>query len=329
MGFDNAYPASARAYRYLRVMNQATKTPSQQTLRANGIDIAWDRFGRDTDPAVVLIMGLGGQLIHWPPALCEALADAGLQVIRFDNRDAGLSSWMRDAPVPNLPRAWLRGRLGLPQSSAYGLNDMARDTIGLLDALGLPSAHIVGVSMGGMIAQILAARYPERVASLGLIMTTSGHRRLPGPSLALQARLGRPPRDRSREGRIAHSMQTWQLIGSPAYPPEEAALREQVEVSLARASNPAGMARQLHAIMASGSRTRLVARIRQPTTVIHGTADPLVPVAAADDLARRIAGAQLHRIDGMGHDFPPVLQPRIAQHLLDNIRRGAPIMNAA
>ena len=289
---------------------------------ANGITLHYDTFGDPAHPAIVLIMGLGAQMILWPEALCRDLAARGHYVVRFDNRDCGLSSRISDAPVPDITRGWLRARVGLPLRPAYGLNDMARDVVSLLDALGIAGAHIVGASMGGMIAQILAARHAERVTSTTLIMTTSGHPRLPGPSLRLQLRMSRGPRDRSREGRIRYGMETWRVIGSPGYPLSEAELREKVETSFDRGFYPAGMLRQMHAILASGSRTRLVAGIHQPVTVIHGDADPLVPTPAAHDLARRLPQADLQIVEGMGHDFPPALLPRIADHITDCVARG-------
>lgn len=278
----------------------------------NGISLCYETFGKPEDPAIVLIMGLGAQMILWPETFCRDLAARGFFVIRFDNRDCGLSQRMTHLPVPQIPAAWVKGRLGLPQRPAYGLNDMARDVIGLLDVLGIQRAHVVGVSMGGMIAQILAARHAARVASATLIMTSSGHPRLPGPSWKLQLRMTRGPKDRSREGRIRYGMDTWRAIGSPAYPASEAELRSKVETSFDRGFYPAGMMRQLHAILASGSRARLIAHIRQPVAIVHGEADPLVPVAAAHDLARRLPQASLHLFRGMGHDLPAALLDEVA-----------------
>lgn len=289
---------------------------------SNGISLHCERFGDPAAPAIVLIMGLGGQMILWPESFCRDLAARGYQVIRFDNRDCGLSEKMADAPVPKIASVWLRTRLGMASKPAYGLNDMARDVVGLLVALSIQRAHIVGASMGGMIAQIMAARHGTCVASLTLIMTSSGHPRLPGPSWKLQMRMSRGPSDRSREGRIRYGMETWHAIGSPGYPASAEELRDKVETSFDRGFYPAGMMRQLHAILASGSRTRLLEAVDQPTSIVHGEADPLVPVAAAHDLAKRLPQATLHRFEGMGHDFPPALMPAIADIVADTAARS-------
>jgi len=286
--------------------------------RANGITLEYETFGNRQSPPLLLIMGLGGQLVLWPEDFCRALADAGYYVLRFDNRDVGLSTKFDSARRPRLIRAALAARLGFKVDAPYTLEDMAADTVGLLDALELPRAHVAGASMGGMIAQIVAAKYPRRVDSLTLIMSSSGNPRLPAPRLELQLRLvSKPPAD-DRETLIRYSMQTWRLIGSPRYPPDETTLRAKVERSYDRSSYRAGLARQTLAIMASGSRVPLLGRIEAPTLVIHGADDPLVPVAAGHELASRIPGARLHVIPGMGHDLPPALLPTftdlIVQH---------------
>ncbi len=284
-------------------------------IRSNGIELVCERLGDPAAPAVLLIMGLGGQLVMWPDEFCQHLVAAGYQVIRFDNRDIGLSSKLDTHGVPNIPQLALRRTLGLPAPAPYKLDDMATDTLGLLDALKIATAHVVGVSMGGMIAQILAARQPQRVRSLAAIMTSSGHPLLPGPSLKLRLRLIRP-RSADPEIALRDSIRTFQLIGSPAYPQSAEELRPKISRQMQRNVHPPGVARQLAAILASGSRTRLLKSVRAPTLILHGREDPLVPVAAAHDLARRIPHARCEIIDGMGHDLPPALLPRIGDALL-------------
>ena len=291
-------------------------------VHANGIELEYETFGARRDPPLLLIMGLGAQMILWPEELCEALAASGHYVIRFDNRDVGLSSKFDHARRPRVGAAALAAMAGLPVRAPYTLEDMARDARGLLEALGLDSAHIAGASMGGMIAQILAARHPERVRSLALIMTSSGSRRLPGPRFDIGLRLMRRPTGTDRETLIRYSMETWRLIGSPGYPPDETRLRARIERSYARSDDRRGLARQTVAILASGSRTRLLGRIRAPTLVLHGADDPLVPVAAAHDLAARIPGARLHIIPGMGHDLPPPLLPTFTRLLSQHARNA-------
>lgn len=291
-------------------------------ISANGLRFEYQTFGEATSPALLLIMGLGGQLIQWPDEFCAALADAGYYVIRYDNRDVGLSSRLGHVGKPNLMRAGLLSTLRLPVRAPYKLDDMAADALGLLDALGIAQAHLVGISMGGMIAQILAAKHGDRVRSLVSIMSSSGNPRLPGPSWRIKLRMVRRPARLDRESIIAHSMQTWRLIGSPGYPTDEAVLRDKVERAYDRASYPQGLARQTLAILASGSRVPLLRRIAAPTLVIHGDRDPLVPVAAAHDLVRHIPGARAEIIAGMGHDLPPALLPRLQRLIVDHLSQG-------
>lgn len=295
--------------------------PRAQT---NNIELEYETFGNPADPAILLIMGLGGQLILWPEDFCRLLAQAGYFVIRYDNRDIGLSSKMQDAGRTRLMRAGLRAALGLKVQAPYTLDDMARDAVGLLDTLKIERAHVVGVSMGGMIAQLLAAHYPRRVDRLVLWMTTSGNPRLPGPSLKLRLRLVKRPKHTDRESMIRHSMETWRLIGSPKFPPDPATLRDKVERSFDRAFYPPGLARQTLAIIASGNRVLLLRRITAPTLILHGADDPLVPVHGAHDLARHIPGARMEVIPGMGHDLPTTLLPRLGGMILDHLQRSEP-----
>jgi pimeloyl-ACP methyl ester carboxylesterase len=290
--------------------------------RSNGINLEYETFGDKGAPPIVLIMGLGAQLVLWPDELCAALAGAGHYVVRFDNRDVGLSTKLETPRRVRLLRAALAARIGLPVRAPYTLDDMARDTVGLLDALELPRAHVVGASMGGMIGQIVAAKHPQRVDSLTLIMSTSGNPRLPQARLDLRLRLLRRPLAGDRETLVRYSMDLWRAIGSPEYPPAEDVLRAKVERSYDRSSYRHGLARQTLAIIASGSRVPLLRRIEAPTLVIHGADDPLVPVAAGHDLAQHIPGARLNIIPGMGHDLPAPLLPTFSKMILQHAREA-------
>ncbi len=288
-------------------------------IKANGIEIFHDEFGKTTDPALLLIMGLGTQMVAWPESFCRDIAARGFRVIRFDNRDIGLSQKMTGARRYNLQWAFAKAWLGLPVASPYTLEDMAADAVGLLDALGVRRAHIVGASMGGMIAQIVAARYPDRCLSLTSIMSTSGDRKLPMPKRSAFAALGgKRPGPGDREALIEFGMKVLRAIGSPGYPTPEKELREAVTQMTARSVNPAGFIRQMLAILANGSRSRLLKTIDMPTLVLHGEADPLVPVEGGRDTARLIRGARLVTIPGWGHDLPADLLPRLAGEIADH-----------
>ena len=291
-------------------------------VRANGLMIEVDDQGPRDAPVVLLVMGLGMQLTGWPEELVALLVSHGFRVVRFDNRDAGLSEGFDHAGVPSIPWNALRHLLRLPIRSPYAVKDMAADAVGVMDALGIARAHVVGASLGGMISQHMAAHWPDRVASLALIMTTSGSRRLPGPTMQARRALLSQPANRESETLISHSISVFTAIGSPAYRPAPADLRARVAASVARASRPAGSARQLLAIAADGDRTPLLARIQAPTKVIHGVVDPLVPVANGHDLVKRIPGALGDFIEGMGHDLPQQLLGRIAQAIAGNARRA-------
>jgi pimeloyl-ACP methyl ester carboxylesterase len=282
------------------------------TLQSNGISIAYQTAGDPKAVPLLLIMGLGMQLTAWPQDFVDGLAELGFYVIRFDNRDSGLSTKFKQAGTPNLALAYLKSRLHLPLKSAYRLDDMAADALGVLNALGVAKAHVVGVSMGGMIAQLLSARHGERVLSLTSIMSSSGRRGLPGPTRQARAALMRPaPNPNDVGSLIEHMAHTFRVIGSPAYPTPERQLRQQVAAAIRRNVCSAGAARQMVAIAASGERGALLKTIRAPTLVIHGAADPLVPLACGIDTARLVPGARLEVIEGMGHDLPPQLIERL------------------
>jgi pimeloyl-ACP methyl ester carboxylesterase len=294
-------------------------------IQANGLHVEVDDQGPPDSPGgapILLLMGLGMQLIAWPQPLVDLLTARGRRVIRIDNRDAGLSQGFDALGMPNLVWATLRYLMHLPVHAPYSVADMAADALGVLDALGLPRAHVVGASMGGMIAQHLAAAQPQRVARLTLMMTTSGARHLPQPSARVRAALieRRAIAPGDLEAVVDRLERVFTLIGSPAYRPqtgpEREAFRERLRVSVQRAYRPAGVARQLVAVVADGDRSPLLARIAAPTHIVHGSADALVPVAAAHDLHAKIAGSTLEIIEGMGHDLPAALWPRLAEAML-------------
>jgi pimeloyl-ACP methyl ester carboxylesterase len=286
-------------------------------VTANGLQIEVDDRGPRDDPEpLLLIMGLGMQLVAWPDGLVKQLTDAGRRVIRFDNRDAGLSDGFDGSGAPNMVSAALRYWLRLPVPSAYRLADMAADGFGVLDALGIARAQVVGASLGGMVAQHMAALQPQRVGRLLLMMTSSGARHLPQPSARVQRALLARPAGPGRDAAVDRIVALFEVIGSPAYRPEPLSFRERIRASVERAHRPAGIARQLVAVAADGDRSRLLARIAAPTHIVHGEADALIPVAAAHDLRHKIRGATLEIIPGMGHDLPEPLWPRFAQAML-------------
>jgi pimeloyl-ACP methyl ester carboxylesterase len=286
---------------------------SEQYVKANGIELAYDEFGEAGRPVILLIMGLGTQMIAWPEAFCSDLAAHGFRVIRFDNRDIGLSQKMEGAKVPGILKIAAYSRLRLPVKVPYLLHDMAADAVGLLDALDVSSAHIVGASMGGMIAQLIAGHFPFRVLSLTSIMSTSGCRSLPGADRKVALHMVRRPAKADAEALQEYAMRTWRLIGSPAYQPSDEVLREKLSLSYQRSHYPPGHSRQMAAILASGDRVSLLKKIIAPTLVIHGKEDPLVPVSGGIDTARHVPGAKLELIEGMGHDLPQPLLPHFAE----------------
>ena len=280
-------------------------------ISANGIALEVEDHGPTNGEPLLLVMGLGMQLVAWHPDFVAMLVARGFRVIRFDNRDIGLSQRFDHLGVPNLAIDSIKYAVGLKVNAPYTVATMADDTAALLDALGIRSAHICGASMGGMIAQQLAVRHRERVKSLTLIMTSSGSRRLPGPSLKVRSALiSRPADPKNLQSVIEHYVKLYKLIGSPGYPADDAYLHQRLGESVRRSHRPQGTARQMVAIAADGNRSPLLAQLEVPTQVIHGQADPLVPVAAGHDLAARIAGAELDIIPGMGHDLPLPLWPR-------------------
>lgn len=291
-------------------------------ITAGGVQIEVEVQGPAHGEPILLIMGLGMQLTGWPDEIVQLLVQRGFRVIRHDNRDVGLSEGFDRLGTPNVMVEALRHRLRLPVRAPYRLTDMAADALGVLDALGIAQAHVCGASMGGMIAQHIAARQPQRVKSLTLIMTTSGARGLRQAQPHVVRLLLSRPRRPDAQAVMAHMTQLLSLIGSPAYPSDPQRLQQRVTASFSRAYRPAGAVRQLAAVAADGDRSALLRRIVAPTHVIHGEADPLVPVPAAHDLVRKIAGAVADIVPGMGHDLPLPLLPRIAQGITHNAKRA-------
>ncbi len=291
---------------------------------ANGITIEYESFGSDSDPALLLIMGLGMQLVAWPEPFCRDLASRGFHVIRYDNRDTGFSTKFDDAEVPGLVPMLLKSALHLPVRVPYTLRDMADDAAGLLDALDLESAHLVGASMGGMIAQNFSVQHPARISSLTSIMSTSGHRSLPGADPLVSRHLFRSrPAGNDRETIIAFNMRTIELIGSPAYPIEGEKLRELASRGFDRCYYPAGIGRHIAAIIEDGDRRSRLQEIMAPTLVIHGREDRLVPLAGGIDTAENVPGATLEIIDGMGHNLPEELWPRLVELIAAHAQQHA------
>lgn len=283
----------------------------------NGIELEYESIGDPGGPAVLLIMGLGTQMTRWPQALLDTLVDRGFRVIRFDNRDVGLSTRFDDAGIPDMAGLMQAMLAGETPDVAYRLTDMAEDAVGLLDALGIERAHIVGASMGGMIAQLIAALHPDHVLSLTSIMSSSGNPALPRASDKALALLASPlPAGSGRDAVIERAVYAGEVLGSPGYRLDPEARRAAALLDYERAYYPAGAARQTAAIFAAGDRRELLRAITAPTMVIHGADDPLVPVEAGRDTAANIPGAELIEIAGMGHDVPDPLVGRIADAIV-------------
>lgn len=286
--------------------------------RANGLEFEYEEFGREADPAVLLIMGYASQMTLWPVAFCKGIADRGYRVIRFDNRDVGRSTHLSWLGVPNVGLAVMNAMAGQPVEAPYSLDDMAADCIGLLDALAIRSAHIIGASMGGMIAQILAAAAPARIRSLVSMMSTTGRRDLPTGKPEVMAVLSMPPASNSREDRMAQGRTIWRAIGSPSYRPTDQELDEVVAREVDYAPyDPEAPARQLVAMLAAPPRNDILKHVRVPALIIHGANDPLVPVECGRDTASAIPRSELIVVPGMGHDLPRALVPTLVDYIGD------------
>ena len=289
----------------------------------NGIRLEYSVAGDPAGSPILLIMGLGMPAAMWPEDFVDALVAHGFRVVLFDNRETGGSTRLVDLPVPNIPAAMTRMLMRMKVRAPYDLTDMAVDALAVLDAAGIDKAHVVGASMGGMIAQVLAAQHPGRVRSLTSIMSSSGNPRpriALGKRRALRALLRRPPVDRSIDSIVDHLVYVFGVIGSPGYPHDPATFRPHLERVIRRGLYPAGTSRQLAAILASGDRRAMLRTITAPTLVIHGAADPLVRLAAGRDTAAHIPNARLEVIAGMGHDFPPALMQKIALDIVEHCR---------
>ena len=291
-------------------------TPTEERLAGVGeIELCWQEFGDAADPPLLMIMGLGAQMILWPDELCELIAAAGFRVIRFDNRDSGRSTVLASAPTVSVPRA-LAGEI---PDGAYSLSDMAADAAGLLDVLGIQAAHVVGSSLGGMVAQTLAIEHPERVLSLASIMSTTGNRAVGEASpLGLEALTTVPPSD--RDGFLEALVGARRKISSPGFPFDEKRARRIAELGFERGYHPKGTVRQTIAIILSGDRTERLGEIEVPTVVIHGEDDPLIGVSGGRATAQAIPGAKLVRIPGMGHDLPAGVWDRVASEIVANAK---------
>lgn len=291
-------------------------------VSANGIEIEVETAGPEDGPPVLLIMGLGAQLTLWPEAFVGRLAEAGLRVIRFDNRDIGLSTKFDHAGLPDFAALMAAARGGAPYRVPYLLDDLAADAVGVLDALDITRAHVVGLSMGGMIAQIVAARHAERTRSLTAIMTSTGRAGLPEGSPEARAALLAVPAGNDRPSLIAHGKMVRRALQSPAYPMEEAELEDFIGRQIDRSFYPEGAARQYAAIIASGDRVGLLPQVKAPTLVLHGEADPILPLAHGQDIASLVPGARLRSYPGWGHDVPAALIPELTGQMADHFGRA-------
>lgn len=290
---------------------------SVQNVGPSKIKMVYQRFGDPTLPPVFLIMGAGAQMVNWPEEFCLELASRGLHPIRFDNRDAGLSTHFSDAPIPDFPKI----QSGDFSTVTYTLSDMAADTVGLMDALGYDSVHLVGASMGGMIAQTIAIEFPNRVKSLTSMMSTTGHHSVGQADFSVLASLGSPPYD-DRKAYINWQIKSRKALGSPMYPPDEEVISQIAGIAWDRDHDPLSMMRQAAAVIKSGDRTEKLHFVQVPALVIHGEDDKMINVSGGHATAAAIPNAQLVTFKGMGHDLPKQLWPEFAERIANLIYRA-------
>jgi pimeloyl-ACP methyl ester carboxylesterase len=295
-------------------MNAQIPHSPLSSVNANGIEIAYDTFGNQDNEPILLIMGLSCQMILWADEFCFSLAEKGFYVIRFDNRDVGMSTKMTASGMPHI-QALLLGKLAV---GPYTILDMAKDTVGLLDALLIEKAHVIGVSMGGMIGQEIAISYPDRLMTLTSIMSTTGNPLLPPPSREVIEMLFKPI-PTTRDTFVSYFRDVWRILSGPRFPMDDITAGRLGVETYRRGIDPAGNARQLAAILVSGSRKERLAWVKSPTLVIHGTQDPLVPIECGIDTAESIPGADLKIFDGMGHWLPPRLWPEIIGAIVGHV----------
>ncbi len=295
-------------------------------VRANDIDIYYEETGPASAPVILLVMGLGTQMIAWPEALIHGLVDKGFRVIHYDNRDVGLSQRMDGASAGSLVWAMLASRFGLPVRTAYTVSDMAKDGAALLDALGIDKAHVVGASMGGMIVQLMAAQYADKVLSMTSIMSSSGKPGLPGPRADIRKRMMTPrPANPTKEEAVKLGAEALEAISFADPTRTPTAFVDMAARAFDRGYYPIGMKRQLLAIVADGSRVERLKTIKVPTLVVHGGADPLVPKEGSEDIARHIPGARLEIIEQMAHDLPPSQVGRMVDLIADHATASVPL----
>ncbi len=289
-------------------------------IQSNGLTLEYESLGDENAPVILLIMGLGMQMIAWPDPFCNLLVARGYRVVRFDNREVGFSQKLDHLGKPRVGRAILRALAGLSVQAPYALEDMVRDTAGLLDALEIEKAHVVGASMGGMIAQLFACHFPERAISLTSLMSTTGSRKAGRPSTRMLRLLMRQPADpKDVNSVVEHFESLFKVIGSPAYPTPQDDLRALLRATVERGYHPEGVLRQMNASLASGDLSPVLGMVRCPTLVIHGKSDPLIPYTAGIDTAVKIRDARLVLLDGYGHDFPPQLNERLADLIASHV----------